>query len=118
MIEICKNCKSDNVARLQWVNPNTNKVNNNLDPGVYTEWCFDCNKETTIIFHETVTFRKELLKLIIKNYRKPQHEIANQLADFIKKYLLDKSLSIINSDDDHSSIMEYMKIKNFLNDNL
>lgn len=118
MKEICKYCKSDKIARLQWVNPNTNEIQNNMDPGVYTEWCLNCNKETKIIFDETDTFRKELLKIIINNYKAPQHEITNKIADFVKKYLLDKSLSIIKSDDDHSGIMEYMKIKNFLNDNL
>lgn len=114
MKEICKKCKSDNIARLQWVNPNTNEVNNVMDPGVYTEWCFKCNKETKIIFGENYTFRKELLKIIISNYKAPHHEITNKIADFIKKYLLDKSLSVIKSDDDHSGIMEYMKIKNFI----
>ena len=47
-IMICKNCGSDQVARLEWVNVNTGEPISG-DPGVYTEWCFSCEEQTQII---------------------------------------------------------------------
>ncbi len=47
--QICKKCRSRNVARLKWVNPNTDEIYNNVYAGIDTEWCMDCRDETTII---------------------------------------------------------------------
>ncbi len=46
--QICYNCGSDQVARLEWVNVNTGEPISG-DPGVYTEWCFNCENQTRII---------------------------------------------------------------------
>ncbi len=45
--QICDNCGSDKVARLEWVNVNTGEPISG-DPGVYTEWCFGCEEQTKI----------------------------------------------------------------------
>ena len=52
--QICKNCGSDQVARLEWVNENTGEPISG-DPGVYTESCFGCKEQTRIIEKKTET---------------------------------------------------------------
>jgi hypothetical protein len=47
--QVCRSCRSDEVARLEWINVNTGEPYENSDPGVYTEWCFNCETETQII---------------------------------------------------------------------
>lgn len=48
----CESCGSEDVARLQWVNVNTEEVYD-ADPGIYTEWCFgECEDQTNIISYE------------------------------------------------------------------
>lgn len=120
MIEICQNCKSDNVARLQWVNPNTNEVNNIMDPGVYTEWCLNCNNETKIIEKENSSLDDKLLILIegIIDGNLTKLETINCIKKEINTYLINKAREKISSNDDHSNIIEFIKIKNFLEENL
>lgn len=120
MIEICQNCKSDNVARLQWVNPNTNEVNNVMDPGVYTEWCLNCNNETKIIEKENSYLDDKLLILIegIIDGNLTKLKTINYIKKEINTYLINKAEKNISSNDDHSNIIEFIKIKNFLEENL
>jgi hypothetical protein len=47
-VQFCEHCKSTQVARLEWINTNTGEPMGG-GPGIYTEWCFNCNTETTII---------------------------------------------------------------------
>lgn len=47
--QVCRDCRSDEVARLEWINVNTGEPYMNADPGVYTVWCFACESETKII---------------------------------------------------------------------
>ncbi len=46
--QVCDNCGSDKVARLEWVNVNTGEPISG-DPGVYAEWCFSCEEQARII---------------------------------------------------------------------
>jgi hypothetical protein len=50
-VQVCEHCGSTKVARLQWVNVNSDrKIEGSPDPGIYTEWCFGkCKEKTTII---------------------------------------------------------------------
>lgn len=116
MIQYCKNCKSLNVLTLKWVNVNNNKINNNLDPGVYTEWCSDCGKETIILRKENFSsLEKEILHIMRKN---DTCEIPELIIDKIKTMLINIAEKNISSNDDHSNIIEFIKIKNFLEENL
>lgn len=44
--EYCSKCKSTEVARCKWVNPNTDYIYSQ-DSGTTLEWCFNCHGETT-----------------------------------------------------------------------
>ena len=48
--QVCKNCGSEEVFRMKWVNPNTNEISSS-DAGTegLCEWCEDCKEETIII---------------------------------------------------------------------
>ena len=46
--QICKRCGSEEVARLKWVNVNTDEIYDAYS-GTELEWCFNCEDETTII---------------------------------------------------------------------
>ena len=47
--QVCETCGSEDVARCQWVNVNTEYIYS-ADSGTNLEWCFgNCNSETTII---------------------------------------------------------------------
>ncbi len=46
--QVCNMCGSEEVARLKWVNVNTDEIYNN-DSGTSLEWCMDCKCETKII---------------------------------------------------------------------
>jgi hypothetical protein len=48
-LQKCKSCGSLEVARLQWVNVNTNEVYPNQESGTDLEWCMDCKSETRIV---------------------------------------------------------------------
>lgn len=49
-IQCCKTCGSLEVARLNWVNVNTDEIYYDKDTEIYTEWCYGfCNSETSII---------------------------------------------------------------------
>jgi len=53
-MQICKKCKSTEVARCKWVNPNTEEVYD-ADSGTTLEWCFgDCKDETIIVDTEDI----------------------------------------------------------------
>ncbi len=47
-VMVCNDCGSEEVATLQWINTNTGEPYDG-DPGVYTEWCFNCNTQTKIV---------------------------------------------------------------------
>lgn len=45
--EYCSKCKSTEVARCKWVNPNTDYIYSQ-DSGTTLEWCMTCEEQTTI----------------------------------------------------------------------
>lgn len=50
----CADCGSTEVARIKWVNPNTDEIYNAYS-GIETEWCFgECKGETKIIEDNTL----------------------------------------------------------------
>ncbi len=55
--QVCDNCGSDKVARLEWVNVNTGEPISG-HPGVYTEWCFGYEEQTQIIKEKDGIFEK------------------------------------------------------------
>ncbi|HNG68613.1 MAG TPA: hypothetical protein PLP63_06695 [Saprospiraceae bacterium] len=48
-VECCKDCGSHHVARLKWVNVNTEELYSDAYAGIETEWCMNCKEETTIV---------------------------------------------------------------------
>ena len=51
LIEVwqCSVCKSENVQIRQWVNPNTNEVDNGSDLETEDCWCQDCEDHTELV---------------------------------------------------------------------
>jgi DnaJ-class molecular chaperone len=49
MAQICKTCKSTEVARCRWVNVNDPDVVYDMESGTTLEWCLDCKSETAIV---------------------------------------------------------------------
>lgn len=67
-MQICKNCKSREVARCRWVNPNDNTIYHDVDSGTFLEWCMECRDETTIINGKT-----DIFETLTKIFVPPSH---------------------------------------------
>lgn len=48
MKTICKECGSDNVSTLQWINPNTGEVTGSSPEGDASNWCEECCEHTKL----------------------------------------------------------------------
>lgn len=63
--QCCAECGSNAVARLQWVNVNTEQIYGDVDSGTSLEWCMRCKSETKII--EDSEYRKHHVDMYDQN---------------------------------------------------
>jgi len=102
--QICKSCGSENVARLKWVNVNTEQlIEGDPETGITTEWCFDCKAETQIIEKEeqnpdTRTLEQKEFDLFFPKVNPTQEQICGTLKEQHDKKPCDKC-AIVNCKD-------------------